>query len=147
MSLEPTVGWLKFRSVENLDNEQGALLGLLAHIKMSRVSEKLFFRSGFLFSTIEYPFKERATLKFPIQIGYLYPKGMIRPHLAYGMSIYSPFSASASLSLGAVFFPINEKMGINFTYDIDFNANGSFPLIPDDKLSDIGRLGFYWRMY
>lgn len=140
-ALEIQVGTIHYQKVDNLDESRGFVLGLIGHIGMARINEKLFLKTGVIFTTIDYPEKDRAAIKIPLQLEYRYPKGQFRPRLAYGISLYSPFASSASLSGGLDIVLKEKKVAAVLNYDLDFNSNGSFPLIPNGKLSDLFSVG------
>ena len=108
--------------------------GILAHLWIPRVNEKLYFRTGVIYSTLKSDSVKEAIYKFPIQIEYIYPKGIVRPKLAFGISLYKPFFQSVSV-MGGFDIKLYKSLGLSFDYDIDFVPSGKFPLVPIGGLS------------
>lgn len=100
---------------------------------MPGTSEKLFFRSGILFSAFEAD-KSKTLLKIPVQVEYVYPKGVVKPKIALGINVYKPLYQSVAL-MGGINIKVRKSVYCSINYDIDFNPNDKFPLAPKTILS------------
>jgi hypothetical protein len=117
--------------------------GVLANLWLPTVNEKLFLRTGIVFSTYETENNvSRKYYKFPIQIEYIYPRSFVNPKLAYGISIYKPFNFTVSLMPG-INIAITRSLCLEINCDIDFLPNNTIPLIP----SKIYTYGFLAGLY
>lgn len=57
--------------------------------------------------------------KIPVQVGYRFGRGVVRPKLAAGISLYLPGWVITSAMAGADFF-ITEHIALTLSYDVDF---------------------------
>lgn len=113
-------------------NPQG---GILANLWLPTVNEKLFLRTGIMFSTYETEsLIARKYYKFPIQLEYIYPKSKINPKLGYGISLYKPFNYTVTLTPG-INIAITRTIGFEVNSELDFLPNEVFPLIPSKVYS------------
>lgn len=128
----------------NILKQPAFTTGLLAHIWMPMTSENLFFRTGFIYSNLNFNDKYlNFSYKIPLQIEYVYPKYIIRPKLAIGTNIYVvPFYGSIAC-MGGVNIEINKMLSWSINYDIDFSHSKYFPLIPSKLLSQALSTGLY----
>lgn len=119
-------------------------MGVLAHLWMPMTSENLFFRTGFIYSNLNFNDKYlNFSYKIPLQIEYVYPKYIIKPKLAVGTNIYVvPFYGSIAC-MGGVNIEINKMLSWSINYDIDFSHSKYFPLIPSKLLSQALSTGLY----
>ena len=67
--------------------------------------------------------------KIPIQIEYVYPKGVFRPIFAYGLNIYNDFFFTTGI-LGGFNINLDKYCSINCYYEMDFNNILGIPLVP-----------------
>jgi hypothetical protein len=116
--------------------------GVVADFWMPRVNEKLYLRTGILYSTFESNNTSKKYLKIPIQVKYIYPKGIIRPNLAYGINLYRPFSYTVSITPG-LNMKITKSVSIEINYFADFLPNNIFPLFPNGIFSSGILSGLY----
>ena len=119
----------------DLKNNKYFQAGVIAHIWLPTVNEKLFLRTGLLYSTFNSNTATKTTYKIPIQCEYIFPKGVIRPTLAYGINLYKPFTFSVALTPG-VNIMISRSVYLGIVYNIDFVPNYQFPLFPDKILAN-----------
>jgi hypothetical protein len=115
--------------------------GVVANFWMPRVNEKLYLRTGFLYSTFESNNASKKYLKIPIQVKYIYPKGIFRPNLAYGINLYRPFNYTVSITPG-----LNIKITKSLSIEINYYADclpGMFPLFPNGIYSSGFLSGLY----
>lgn len=115
--------------------------GILTHFWMPRTSEKLYLRTGILHSTVEVNNVNKTIYKIPFQFEYIYPKGIVRPIVAFGINIYSPFYQSVALT-GGVNIQLYKCLYWGLNYDIDFNPNEHLLLLPKSFFSQSISTGF-----
>lgn len=131
-------GITRYSNVDDLNDKHYSQFGVIGHIRMPRTSEKLYFRTGLLFMRLNFDGDEKNIIKIPVQIEYIYPKGLFRPRLAYGFNFYTTDYRSVSINLGSN-IKLTENLFISATSDIEF---GSFALLlPKDYLSYSLKLG------
>jgi hypothetical protein len=138
VSLEAVVGGLKYGNSEKIEQNIYANFGILAHVWLPRVNEKLYFRTGIIYSRIGLlseasPFGSTLynnvnIYKIPVQLEYIYPKGRVRPIFAYGLNFYKPFSFTVGF-MGGINIKFTEKIALGLNYDIDF-IPFSLPILP-----------------
>ena len=91
ISAEIVFGILDFYYDNKIHGHGGALL----NIWMPRANEKIFFRTGLLYTTndymdgidTEYQSQASSTWKIPLMFEYRYPKSIIRPKAGYGLGL------------------------------------------------------------
>jgi len=93
--------------------------GILTLIWMPRSNQNLFLKTGLIYSTLESNFRKISFYKLPIQIEYLYPKGIVRPKLAVGINLHKPFFHSYSF-MGGLNIRIKKNISVVLDYDFDF---------------------------
>lgn len=145
LNVEICGGIVKFQNTGYNNEKEYFQTGILMHLGMPRVSEKLNFRTGLLYSTLENKNVKEAVYKIPIQFEYIYPKGVVKPILAYGINIYSPFYQSVAF-MGGLNISLYKSLNLRLNYDIDFNPNEKFPLLPKSILSQNILIGFVIRL-
>ena len=109
--------------------------GVLANFWLPRVNEKLYLRTGILYSTFESNNASKKYYKIPIQVEYIYPNGIIRPKLGYGINLYKPFNYTVTIMPG-LNIEITKSVYIEINYYADFLPNYKFPLFPDKIYSN-----------
>ena len=67
--------------------------------------------------------------KIPVQVGYRFGKGVVRPKVAAGISLYLPDWVITSAMAGADFF-VAEHVALTLSYDIDFAPWNFRPFAP-----------------
>jgi len=139
ISPELAGGVIKYLNVEDLNEKLYINAGLIGHISMPRTSEKVFFRTGVLLSQLEFNDEKSTFYKIPLQLEYIYPRGIFRPRIAYGLNINIPnnnpsvsFNFGGNIKLSKTFF-------LSVISDIEFNQTGGF--FPKDLLSYSLQLG------
>jgi hypothetical protein len=128
LDIELSGGIIKYTS-DDVNDKYYFHTGLLAHLWMPATSEKLFLRFGVLYSTLEAGVNKFRDFKFPIQLEYKYPKGVIRPNFALGLNVLSTVNLAPSFMLG-INVKLHNKIFWGIKYDIDFYGKESFPLFP-----------------
>jgi hypothetical protein len=134
-------GMVNYQFYDYITKKNYFQMGLLANFWMPRVNEKFFLRTGMLYSTLDTNNSSKAILKFPITIEYVYPRGIIRPKMAFGINLYKPFYQSVAF-MGGVNIKLHQSVYLVFNYDIDFNPNEKFPLFPVEVFSQSIMTGF-----
>ena len=127
-------GTVKFQNTDFNNGRNYSQFGILTHLWMPRANEKLYFRTGLLTSTLVKDNANKVIYKVPIQIEYVYPKGIIRPIMAYGMNIYSTIGQSVAF-MGGLNIKIYKPVNIGIYYDIDFYSSENFQFLPKQILS------------
>ena len=78
--------------------ESSFIGGVLLNLWLPRANEKLYFRTGVLYSRYEKTIEDdyvnlehfkKPIYKIPLMFEYIYPKSVIRPKAAYGWSVYT----------------------------------------------------------
>ncbi len=138
VSLNLTAGLVTYRNL-NQSFQGGATLNFW----MPRTNEKIYFRTGLLYSKLEdnmmgYTW---SVYKIPIMFEYMYSKFMIKPKVAYGVCLYqlsgsnnedifAKFAGNASASfVGGLNIGLSESISWLFEYHADFES-AALLLIP-----------------
>lgn len=140
---ELTSGVINFSNVADLHDKFYMHTGIIGHIWMPRTSENLYFRTGVLFSQLEFEGKKTNFYKIPVQLEYIYPKGIFRPRVAYGLNIYSPIHESVSFNLGGN-IKLSESFFLSATSDIEFNP--TILILPKNLLSYSLQVGLFMNI-
>jgi hypothetical protein len=115
-----------------LFNKSGTSLefGVLGRISFPYATEKWFLRTGVLFG--EYNFFVRqanikyvsSNIKVPLQLQYVYPRGVIRPTVALGINAYNgPLHILPAFKVGAD-IQIQKSIFLTLAYDMDDATKG-----------------------
>jgi hypothetical protein len=98
--------------------------GCLLHIWMPNENEKLFLRTGILFSEIkitnELLTQNKLYYKIPIQFEYIYPKGIFRPKISYGINLYQIIKYQNVSLTGGFNLKLYENFGLSLISDFEF---------------------------
>jgi hypothetical protein len=141
IEIEPAFGTLNYVKADKSVDKFALTGGALAHIWLPRVNEKLYFRTGILYTKTTFDNAEKINLfKIPVQIEYIYPKGQFVPKCAYGLNFYKPFYVTVGAMVGFE-AKINQKMAFCLNYDLDFDGFGYLPIIPQSLLAQSILLG------
>jgi len=133
-------GVIKYSNVEGLNSKYYMHTGIIGHIWMPRTSEKLYFRTGVLFSQLDFDGEKSNFYKIPCQLEYIYSKGIVRPRIAYGLNFYIPNYRTVSFDIGTN-IKLSETFFLSATSDIEFNPTEGF--FPKDLLSYSLKLGLF----
>lgn len=139
-----------------VNNNSSLLSGVLTHIWLPRTNEKLFFRTGILYSNIDYikrysNSKERTQfsyLKIPLHLEYIYPKGFLQPKLSYGLNLYTLFGGdffTTNSFNGGANIKVSKSIHLSLNYEMDFKPK-NFIFIPNTKLSNSMSAGLLFRL-
>ena len=131
INLEATSGLVNFNNQADFEDKTYFMGGLIAHIWMPRTNEKLYLRTGLLFSVVKGDDGNSFLYKVPIQFEYMYPKGIFRPVCSIGVNVYYPYYQTIAFMAG-LNIRLAEKVDMRISYDIDFGfgSNENFSLIP-----------------
>lgn len=133
-------GVIKYSNMEDINDRFYMHSGVIGHIWMPMTSEKVYFRTGILFSQLDFDGDKTTYYKVPCQIEYIYPKGIFRPRLAYGLNFYKPRYQSVSFNVGGN-FKLSETFFLSVTTDFEFNQTMLF--VPKDQLSNSFQVGLF----
>lgn len=115
-------GFLRSEMTSNEAGRWGEQLGVYAHVWLPRENEKLFFRTGVvgtLFGGDKSDEKEMEySVKIPLHFEYQYPKGIVRPRLAYGINYYFPNMLTVS-GMAGVNFQFSKYIGLSVNYEME----------------------------
>lgn len=117
VNIEVVSGILKFTNSNNISNKVYFQNGVLAHFWMPRTNEKVYFKTGFLYSNIQYTTDPGDSYtKVPLHIGYMAPNTYrVRP--SFSISLFSPSFC------GGIAVKLNKRVNLgiqswaNFTFD------------------------------
>jgi hypothetical protein len=132
VNIEAVAGTVKFAKYKGLINKYYFQSGIIANLWLPRTNEKLYFKTGFLFSQPKQNGEKKIHLKVPTHLGYLAPNTYkIRPSISFGL-------LSPSYS-GGVAFKINKRINIGVQGWVNFDYV-KVPWIPSN-LSNHSILG------
>lgn len=143
LEIEIVGGIVNYPKSINSFNKHNFEAGILTHLWMPLANEKLFFKSGILFSSINQDTEKIPVYRIPIQIEFVFPKGIVRPKFAYGIVIYSPYIQTTSLSAGFN-IKLYKSINLGINYDIEFIPN--FFFIPNDIFSHTILAGLVFKL-
>jgi hypothetical protein len=160
LNTELSAGFINYDNINYLNDKYFFIGGFYAHIGMPKVNEKLFFRTGFVYSPIEVDNRNFSVYKIPIQIEYIYPKAVIRPKFALGFNVYpKPFEDNSingksiinpvfhSFALmGGLNLKLKESIYLSINYDVDFKAKPEFAFLPEYLLSNQLLVGIFFKI-
>ncbi len=135
LNLELAGGFVNYQNLDNLKDINYFQMGIITHIWMPRLNEKIYFRTGILFSTLNLNNSKFSVYKIPLQLEYIYPKSIIRPKIALGMNFYDPAYQTVSLMTGAN-LKLNKSFYWSFEGDFDFMPSNKFMLVPKKLFSE-----------
>jgi hypothetical protein len=146
VKIEPLLGILNYTKADKSVDKFSLTGGVLAHIWLPRVNEKLYLRTGVLYANTKVENVGQINLfKMPLQIEYVYPKGQFLPKFAYGFNIFKPFYVTVGTMVGFD-AKINEKMAFGLNYDLDFDSFEYLPFLPKSLLIQTISLGFSLKL-
>ena len=145
LNLEISGGLLNYQKADNLVAWNYFQGGILAHIWMPRVNENWYFRTGLLLSTLHTTDGNQVVYKIPLQLEYIYPKGTIRPLIAFGLDFYKPNYHALALNAG-VNIKIDKSSCWTIMYGIDFNPNADIQILPKNILSQTISTGIVFKL-
>ena len=128
INLEILGGYMNRKPTDEREGDNYFQGGILMHLCLPRLSEKLYLRMGLLNETDEY---DDFMVRMPIQLEYIYPKSKIRPKVAVGVSLFGMplppifwvYSTSISF-MGGVNIILYKSINLSLNYDIDIVRSG-----------------------
>lgn len=127
-------------------------IGAFVHIRPSR-SEKLYIKTGVnIFSIKDDNVRLATYFMIPLQIGYIYPNGRVRPRVSIGTNIWlqqsdflvgRPINFTSTLE-GGCNIQLTNKLFISVTADVEYFTKVLF--VPNDLLAYSGRLGLFFNL-
>lgn len=138
------VGGIAFYSnTDDLLKQTTSQFGVIGHIWIPNPSEKIFVRTGLIYTRMAFYNNIKASyIKLPIQIEYLYPKGIIRPGLAIGATIYNFNYQTISLN-GGLNFELTHNFRLTVNGDVEFTQ--TFGIIPKKYFGSVINAGIGYR--
>jgi hypothetical protein len=130
-------GFTSFSDITELNKNIYYQSGIITHIWMPKASEKVYFKTGIVFTYVLNSKKEMF-YKIPIQIEYVYPKGIFRPTLSYGVNFNPNFYPLTTFDVG-VNISIVEHLLVTLGADADFFSKSM--LFPGQRVANSFRIG------
>ena len=133
-------GVIKYSNIDDLNDEFYMQTGIIGHFWLPRTNEKMYFRTGVLFSQLNFDGEHENYYKIPLQLEYIYPKGIIRPRLAYGLNFYRPRYQTVSFDIGTN-IKLSETFFLSLTSDIEFNS--TLLILPRSLFANSFKFGLF----
>jgi hypothetical protein len=143
-------GAIRYSNLNHLTGNYYEHAGVIAHVWIPRTNEKLYFRTGVLYSQLKFedPFLVNPYLgpqrwklnnyKIPCQLEYIYPNGWVRPRAAYGVNFNSELMQTVSFDLG-VNIKLTNRFFLSLTSDVEFHSQ--LLIVPEELLSYSFKMG------
>lgn len=117
--------YTKYTFIESPDDKYYIHFGIIGHVWMPSLSEKLYFRTGFIYARMKLRNEIFAANKIPLQLEYYYPVGKFRPRIAVGYIYYLPNYHTLAGNLGAT-YQIHENISLTAGADLEFGLSEEF---------------------
>jgi len=126
INMEVIAGIVNFENGNDIIDKYYLQSGVLLHFWMPRSNEKLYFKTGFLYSQVENTDgKKYGSIRIPTHIGYFAPKTYrIRPSFSIGL-----FTPSYS---GGVAIRVNKNINFGVQGWVNFFSSKIIPIIPKE---------------
>lgn len=113
-----------------------SFFGARVYLWLPRSSENLYMKIGLFYLNNQSLKEELGNIKIPIQFEYLYPKGLIRPTISGGISLYENIVLIPSYSVGLrMINRNNDRFSFSLLYDVEMlPISGIFPVFPSFHL-------------
>jgi len=128
-NFELVAGTINYKNNEDVIASNSFNGGVLAHLWMPRTNENLYFRTGILYSQANTIEGKKDVFKFPVQVEYVYPKGILRPRLAVGLNLYTSMLQTYAL-MGGINIVVDKNVVLGLSYDVDFNKSEKVFILP-----------------
>jgi len=140
VNLEFSIGY--FNSIKETFNfKQGYFkAAVYTHIWLPRESENLFLRTGLGYMTINTADYKNTILYIPVQIEYIYPKGIFRPKFAVGANLYQgleDYDGFATMTFCCM-AGINIKINKSCFWSINYELGTPFYVLPTEHSLSTG---------
>lgn len=113
-------GLTYYRDPDILNKKSTFQPGILFRLGMPLTNEKLFIKSGLLFSNIESDFGKQKFYKIPLQLEYLYPIGIVRPKIGYGIDILNTSIDQTVSLITGLNIKLFKSIHIELNYEVNF---------------------------
>jgi len=131
MNIEFAGGMINYQYPGFSDDKYFFRPGVFTHFWLPRWNEKFYLRTGAISTKVLYGNRDKVYYKIPFQVEYVFPRGRIRPRLAYGYNMYLNSGIYMSLDGGLNFY-LSDKISLNLSADLEFDGRW---IIPEDKIS------------
>ncbi|MGB3801687.1 MAG: hypothetical protein WA952_17855 [Lewinella sp.] len=138
VSPELVGGYTKYFDVSDLSVTSYTPVGIIGHLWMPRFNERLYFRTGMLYTRFELESGSRGYYKLPVQLEYIYPSGAFRPRFAFGPNFNNLTANTVSGNIGAMVRVAN-RVFVTAAYELEFEQE--FVIIPVDFLAQSVSVG------
>lgn len=100
VDIEGLAGIVNYENIVDLKDVNYTQVGVIAYFWMPRTSEKVFFKTGFLYSKVsDIDGRQYGLLKIPTHVGYIAPKTYtVRPSFSVGL-LSPSYSGGVSLKI------------------------------------------------
>jgi hypothetical protein len=116
VNLEAVAGVVNFENIDGLNDRYYSQNGIIAHLWLPGTNEKIYFKTGFLFTQLEQYGDKKSYVKVPAHIGYFAPNTYrIRPSVSIG--ILSPSYS------GGIALKVNKRINIGVQSWVNFDFN------------------------
>ena len=117
----------------------------MTNLRLARLSEKLFLRSGIVLSpalSTSDNSEQKIFINIPLQVEYIMASGFIRPKIAYGYTMYFPnFDLITTLNFGGN-IRLTKQLFISVSSEFQFYPK-LIPLIPGDTFASALQIGLF----
>jgi len=138
-------GIINYNNINDSEDQFFKQYGLITHFWLPRVNEKIFFRTGIIYSEIPANDDDSRVYYIPIHLEYIYPKGIFRPRISYGLNYYfKEIANTISVNLGGN-IKLYENLFLSTTTEFQFVPLEFFQLAPRSMLSYSVRVGLFYR--
>lgn len=142
--IEPAIGFGYVKNPE-IKNSIVYQTGLQFNFWIPRVNERLYFRSGFLFTNIKNNNYTTTYYKIPLAIEYELPDYKVKWKMGYGMNIYKYFLPTIDLKLG-IELPLSENLGISLINSAEFLQLPYFLILPGKFFANWVTIGLSYKL-
>jgi len=144
VDLEVLGGVASYTTKLDLRDKNYFQMGVIGHFWMPRTSEKIFCRTGIIWSHVDViNLGSRILYYIPVQLEYVYPKGIVRPRFAFGLT-FSPQLQSFSY-MGGVDIKLHKSVSLGVSVDMNIYPNDFF-VISDDIRSLSAMVGLVIKL-
>ena len=129
LSYEVIGGIVNFYDEADIIDKNYPQAGLLIHFWMPRANEKFYFKTGYMYTRVEWDDGGyKGVYKIPAHVGYLAPKAYrVRPSVSIGL-------LTPSYS-GSIMLRLNKHINMGIQSWVNFFPNSKFFIIPGSLLN------------
>ncbi len=118
---EPVIGFMGYKNIPNLIEGNYMQSGILLHAWMPGASEKLFFKTGLLYSRLQFEREAVDFYKIPIHLEFIAPRGIVRPRFSVGANVFKPRNITFSTT-GGVNVNVHRNVSLGLTVEAEYEA-------------------------